>query len=231
MFSELDRYQASRIKRYTLHAMADTMPEFDITRTSRPVVVTSYQPRWVDEFTQIARHIRDLVGRAAMRIDHIGSTAVPGLGGKDVIDIQITVSDLDEADGLTNPLRAAGFREGATFEYDVFHKKPETDPELRKLFMREPEGERRTHLHIRELGRFNQRYALLFRDYLRSSENVRAEYELLKRRASALFPESIDGYLFLKEPVLHIIYEAASLWAEKVRWSPDEDCSGRPPCV
>jgi GrpB-like predicted nucleotidyltransferase (UPF0157 family) len=231
MFSELDRYQASRIKRYTLHAMADTMPEFDITRTSRPVVVTSYQPRWVDEFTQIARHIRDLVGRAAMRIDHIGSTAVPGLGGKDVIDIQITVSDLDEADGLTNPLRAAGFRQGATFEYDVFHKKPETNPELRKLFMREPEGERRTHLHIRELGRFNQRYALLFRDYLRSSENVRAEYELLKRRASALFPESIDGYLFLKEPVLHIIYEAASLWAEKVRWSPDEDCSGRPPCV
>jgi GrpB-like predicted nucleotidyltransferase (UPF0157 family) len=231
MFSELDRYQASRIKRYTLHAMADTMPEFDITRTSRPVVVTSYQPRWVDEFTQVARHIRDLVGRAAMRIDHIGSTAVPGLGGKDVIDIQITVSDLDEADGLTNPLRAAGFRQGATFEYDVFHKKPETDPELRKLFMREPEGERRTHLHIRELGRFNQRYALLFRDYLRSSENVRAEYELLKRRASALFPESIDGYLFLKEPVLHIIYEAASLWAEKVRWSPDEDCSGRPPCV
>jgi len=207
------------------------MPEFDITRKSRPVVVTSYQPRWVDEFTQIARHIRDLVGRAAIRIDHIGSTAVPGLGGKEVIDIQITVSDLDEADGLTSLLRAAGFRQGTTFEYDVFHKKPETDPELRKLFMREPEGERRTHIHIRELGRFNQRYALLFRDYLRSSENVRAEYELLKRRASQLFPESIDGYLFLKEPVLHIIYEAASLWAEKVRWSPDEDYSGRPPCV
>ena len=89
--------------------------------------------------------------------------------------------------------------------------------------MREPEGERRTHIHIRELGRFNQRYALLFRDYLRSSEEVRAEYELLKRRASQLFPHSIDGYFFLKDPVEHIIYEAASLWAEKVRWSLDED--------
>jgi GrpB-like predicted nucleotidyltransferase (UPF0157 family) len=211
--------------------MADTMPEFDITKKSRPVVVTSYQPHWVDEFKQIARHIRALVGRAAMRIDHIGSTAVPGLGGKDVIDIQITVFDLDEAGGLTSLLRAARFRHGTIFEYDLFHRKPETDPELRKLYMREPEGERRAHIHIRELGRFNQRYALLFRDYLRSSENVRAEYELLKRRASQLFPESIDGYLFLKEPVLHIIYEAASLWAEKVRWSPDEDYSDRPPCV
>lgn len=197
--------------------------EDDITRTSRPVVVTSYQPHWVDEFAQIGRHIRDLAGHAAIRIDHIGSTAIPGLGAKDVIDIQITVSDLDEADGLTNPLRAAGFRQGTTFQYDAFHKKPETDPELRKLFMREPEGERRAHLHIRELGRFNQRYALLFRDYLRSSEDVRAEYELLKRRASQLFPDSIDGYLFLKDPVLHIIYQAASLWAEKVSWSPDED--------
>ena len=203
--------------------MTDAMPEFDITRKSRPVVVTSYQPHWVDEFTQIARHIRDLVGRAAIRIDHIGSTAVPGLGAKDVIDIQITVSDLDEAAGLTSPLRAAGFRQGTALRYDVFHKKPETDPELRKLFMREPEGERRAHIHIRELGRFNQRYALLFRDYLRSSQDVRAEYELVKRRAAQLFPESIDGYLFLKDPVEHIIYEAASLWAEKIRWSPDND--------
>jgi len=199
------------------------MPEFDITRKSRPVVVTSYQPHWMDEFTQIARHIRDLVGHAAIRIDHIGSTAVPELGAKDVIDLQVTVSDLEEAGGLTSPLRAAGFRQGTTFQYDVFHKKPETDPELRKLYMREPESERRAHIHIRELGRFNQRFALLFRDYLRSSEDVRAEYELLKRRAAQLFPENIDGYLFLKDPVEHIIYEAASLWAEKVAWSPGKD--------
>ncbi len=202
-----------------------------MTKKSRSVVITSYQPHWVNEFSRIASDIRDLVGNTAMRIDHIGSTAVSGLGGKDVIDIQITVSNLDEAGGLASLLRAAGFREGATFEYDVFHKKSETDSELRKLFMREPEGERRTHIHIRELGRFNQRYALLFRDYLRSSEDVRAEYELLKRRASQLFPESIDGYLFLKEPVFHIIYEAASLWAEKVSWSPDADYFGRRPCV
>jgi GrpB-like predicted nucleotidyltransferase (UPF0157 family) len=177
----------------------------------------------VDDFTQIARHIRELVGQAAIRIDHIGSTAVPRLGAKDVIDIQITVSDLDKAGEVTNPLRAAGFRLAAGFQYDVFHNKPETDPELRKLYMREPEGERRAHIHIRELGRFNQRYALLFRDYLRSSENVRAEYELLKRRASQLSPESIDGYLSLKDPVEHVIYEAASLWAEKVAWSEDEN--------
>jgi GrpB-like predicted nucleotidyltransferase (UPF0157 family) len=185
------------------------------------VVVVAYQPRWAEEFAEIARRIRGVVGPAAARIDHIGSTAVPGLGAKDVIDVQITVADLDEAAGLTSALRAAGFRLGTAFEFDVFRGMSGTDPELRKLYMREPACERRAHIHIRELGRFNQRYALLFRDYLRASEPVRAAYEVTKHRAAQLFPDSIEGYLLLKDPVLHIIYEAASLWAERVGWRPD----------
>jgi GrpB-like predicted nucleotidyltransferase (UPF0157 family) len=199
------------------------MPEPDITKQSRPVVVIAYQPHWASNFKQIARRIRELVGDAAIRIDHIGSTAVPGLCAKDIIDIQITVADIDKSNGLTSPLNAAGFRQGTTIQYDEFHGKAETDPELRKLYMREPEGERRAHIHVREHGRFNQRYALLFRDYLRASGAVGREYELLKHRAARLFPDSIEGYLALKEPVLHIIYESASLWAEKVGWMPDED--------
>jgi GrpB-like predicted nucleotidyltransferase (UPF0157 family) len=199
------------------------MPDYDITRKSRPVVVIPYQSQWVSDFTQIAGRIRDVAGDAAIRIDHIGSTAVPGLAAKDVIDIQITVIDLERADSLTRSLIAVGFRQGTTFEYDEFHGKPETDVELRKLYMREPEGERRVHIHIRESGRFNQRYSLVFRDYLRASETVRAEYEVVKRRAAYLFPDSIDGYLYLKAPVFHIIYEAACLWANRVGWVPDDN--------
>jgi GrpB-like predicted nucleotidyltransferase (UPF0157 family) len=199
------------------------MPNYDITRKSRPVVVTPYQSQWVSDFKQIAERIRDVAGDAAIRIDHIGSTAIPGLAAKDVIDIQITVAELERAGSLTRSLIAVGFRQGTTFEHDEFHGKPETDIELRKLYMREPEGERRAHIHIRELGRFNQRYALLFRDYLRASKVVREEYEVVKIRAAHLFPDSIEGYLYLKEPVFHIIYEAACLWASSVGWTPDDD--------
>lgn len=199
------------------------MPNYDITRKSRPVVVTPYQSQWVSDFTQIAGRVRAVAGGAAIRIDHIGSTAVPGLAAKDVIDIQITVADLEKADGLIRPLIAVGFRQGTKFEYDEFHGKPETDVELRKLYMREPEGERRAHIHIRELGRFNQQYALLFRDYLRASNVLREQYEFLKQRAAQVFPDSIDGYLYLKEPVFHIIYEAACLWANTVGWVPCDD--------
>jgi GrpB-like predicted nucleotidyltransferase (UPF0157 family) len=198
-------------------------PEFGHTRNSRPVVISPYQSRWPDEFRQIGGRIREIVGPAAVRIDHIGSTAVPGLGAKDVIDVQVAVADLDPVDAVPRPLRAAGFRQGDEFLYDEFPARAMADPDLRKLFMREPDGDRRTHIHIRELGRFNQRYALLFRDYLRASAAVRVAYELVKRRAAQLFPESIDGYLFLKDPVFPIIYEAATLWATTVGWTPDHE--------
>jgi GrpB-like predicted nucleotidyltransferase (UPF0157 family) len=199
------------------------MRELDLTRKSRLVVISPYQPRWPEEFRTIGGHIRELVGSAAVRIDHIGSTAVTGLGAKDIIDVQVTVADLDLAGSVVTPLRAAGFRQEDEFVYDEFPAMSMADPGLRKLYLREPEGERRTHIHIRELGRFNQRYALLFRDYLRASAAVRAEYEVVKRRAAQLFPESIDGYLFLKDPVVHIIYEAATLWATMVGWMPDDE--------
>jgi GrpB-like predicted nucleotidyltransferase (UPF0157 family) len=197
------------------------MPEYDLTKKSRPVIICDYQPRWVDEFREIGLLIRSLVGSSAVRIDHIGSTAVPGLAAKDVIDLQVTVADLNTVQRVTLPLQEAGFRQGTEAVYDEFRTMSASDAELRKIYMREPEGWRRTHIHIRELGRFNQRYALLFRDYLRASEQVRREYEQVKRRAAQLFPESIDGYLYLKDPVFHIIYEAACLWAKTVDWFPD----------
>jgi GrpB-like predicted nucleotidyltransferase (UPF0157 family) len=199
------------------------MTEYDITRKSRPVIVSEYNPQWAAEFINLAQRIRGLVGSAAIRIDHIGSTSVPGLAAKNVIDLQVTVADLDRAEGVTVSLRNVGFRQGSEFVYDEFWTMAERDPQLRKLYMREPEGERRAHIHIREFERFNQRYALLFRDYLRSSAAVRKGYEELKRRAARLFPDSIDGYLYLKDPVFHIIYEAACLWARTTGWAPDDE--------
>jgi GrpB-like predicted nucleotidyltransferase (UPF0157 family) len=187
------------------------------------VVVEAYRPHWVEEFARIARRIRELVGPAALRVDHIGSTAVPELGAKDVIDLQITIGDLDQVAAVASPLQAAGFRPDEAARYDVFDGKGATDLELRKVFLREPEGERRAHIHVRELGRFNQRYALLFRDYLRAAQDARAAYERLKCEAARIFPDSIDGYLRLKDPVFPILYAAASLWAEKVSWRPGED--------
>ena len=163
--------------------------------------------------------MQPIVGNTILRIDHIGSTAVPTLSAKDVLDVQLTVPDITDTGALLHGLQQAGFRPRALVEYDIFQGLPPQSPELRKRYVREPPGERRTHIHVREAGRFNARYAVLFRDYLRANAPARAAYELLKNRAAELFPTSIDGYLYLKEPMFYLIYHAADLWAQQVGWA------------
>jgi GrpB-like predicted nucleotidyltransferase (UPF0157 family) len=185
---------------------------------SRPVVLVPYRPAWALEFAALAQRLHQVAEASVLSIEHIGSTAVPGLCAKDVLDMQLRVASLTEAAALTLRLRAAGFQRGEQAVYDEFSGLPANSPELAKHYLREPVGERRMHIHLRETGRFNARFALLFRDYLRASPAARDQYGELKCRAAALFPHSIDGYLFLKKPVFYIIYHAAELWAEKTGW-------------
>ena len=71
------------------------------------IAIVEYDPRWPDEFRALALQLRAVLGNSALRIDHIGSTAVPGLAAKDVIDVQITVRSLDPA--VEEALRRAGY--------------------------------------------------------------------------------------------------------------------------
>ena len=163
-----------------------------------------------------ARRIRDVLGPAALRIDHIGSTAVPGLPAKNVIDVQIAVADLDAADALA----AAGFRPFG--ERMVDHCPPGADasPEqwTKRLFT-EPDGERRANVHVRVEGRANQRYALLFRDYLRGHPRTADAYAELKRRLAAHMPDT-NTYADVKDPAVDLIALAAEDWAAATGWQP-----------
>jgi GrpB-like predicted nucleotidyltransferase (UPF0157 family) len=106
----------------------------------------------------------------AIRIDHIGSTSVPGLAAKPVIDIQISVARLEPAEPFLKPLERLGFiyRAGNT--------------ERTKRYFREPPGHARTHIHVRRAGSFSEQFPLLFRDYLRLHPAGAAKYERVKRR-------------------------------------------------
>ena len=183
------------------------MSAIPVFAPSRPVVLRPYQPAWADEFAALAARLRDAAGAQLLGIHHIGSTAVPGLCAKDVLDVQLHVARLADAVALTERLRAAGFCPRAGDQFDVFQGLAADSPELAKRYVREP-------------GRVNTRYALLVRDYLRACAPARDAYGECKRRAAALFPASIAGYLFLKEPVFHLLYQAAELWADKVEWTP-----------
>lgn len=187
------------------------------------IEIIDYQPSWPSEFQAIAAELRSALGNAASRIDHIGSTCVPGLAAKDVIDIQISVPDISESAEVVSRLSGLGFAFLAQIKNDNLVGVDNSSLELRKLFFRQPQSQRRAHVHIREDGRLNQVYALLFRDFLRSNSFVREAYEVVKRELAHHFPDNQEAYYAIKDPYMDTVYRAALMWKDATGWTPDGD--------
>ena len=88
----------------------------------------------------------------------------------------------------------------------------------RKVFLREPPGYRRVNVHVRVVGQANQRYPLLFRDYLRAHPHSAQAYATLKKDLAALLPDDVDRYVD-KDAACDLIYFAAEAWARTTGWS------------
>lgn len=181
------------------------------------IEIVPYQAAWAAEFREIAGVLRRGMGATAVRIDHIGSTAVAGLAAKDVIDVQISVDALD--DDVHQRLSELGYRRVNEINSD--HCPPNESgaaEDWRKWFFRAPHEQRRTNTHVRVLGRPNQRYPLLFRDYLRAHPAMAAAYAELKRRLARELRDD-DCYPDVKDPAVDLIYLAAVDWAAASGWT------------
>jgi GrpB-like predicted nucleotidyltransferase (UPF0157 family) len=193
---------------------------YRLNQKSDPVSVVPYRTEWPGEFQRRAKDIRTALGDTALRVDHIGSTSVPGLAAKDIIDIQVTVPELDDAAPWVSRFAAAGYQARPGIRAD--HQPPWFQGERReweKRYVRERTSDPRTHIHIRAAGRANQRFALLFRDFLRAQPRFAVLYSQVKLRLCELFPESIDNYLYIKDPVVDVIVATAEEWANATNWS------------
>jgi GrpB-like predicted nucleotidyltransferase (UPF0157 family) len=130
-----------------------------------------YDPNWPVMFEEEAVRLQRALGRLAVRIDHHGSTAVPGLSAKPVIDIQVGVADLQPLAAYGRPLETLGYRHLAHPD-DAFCP-----------FFHRPSGWPHTHhVHVVQAGGTEERRTLAFRDYLRNHDDVAREYERLKYR-------------------------------------------------
>jgi GrpB-like predicted nucleotidyltransferase (UPF0157 family) len=184
------------------------------------IVIVPYDARWPAEFDQIGTALRQALGGLALRIDHIGSTAVPGLAAKDIIDVQVTVAMLDAA-AIGSALAPLGYTLHEGFVTDHVPPGWDTAPaEWQKHYCHVPAGHRPTHIHIRAAGRANQRYALLFRDYLRAAPNAAAAYGQIKEALACLHPTDEDAYYDVKDPVCDLIMDAAQRWAVLLGYAP-----------
>jgi GrpB-like predicted nucleotidyltransferase (UPF0157 family) len=184
------------------------------------VEIVPYKSSWPFDFREIASRLRQGLGALALRIDHIGSTSVPGLAAKDVIDIQITVAALDRE--VLSAMLALGYTQPEGIWRDHRPARAEgPETEWEKWLFNPPPGQRRTNTHVRVQGRANQRYALLFRDYLRAHAATAEAYAELKRRLAQHLADP-QTYPEVKDPAVDLIYLAAEEWAAAIHWQPGQ---------
>lgn len=179
-------------------------------------------PTWPAQATRLRERITLAGGALVERVDHIGSTSVPGLAAKDVIDLQVTVAKIEDADALAEPLEAAGFPKLDWITSD--NPKPHApDPALwQKRVHASADPGRLANVHIRVAGTPGWRYALLFPAWLRANPEERAAYETLKRDLATNYQADEDSarYAEAKEPWFDEAAPRAEEWANRTNWPP-----------
>jgi GrpB-like predicted nucleotidyltransferase (UPF0157 family) len=185
------------------------------------VAVVEPRTTWADEGRLWARAVRRGLGDVAIDIDHVGSTAVPLLAAKEVIDLQVTVLDVAPAELIVSPMHAAGFHWVRTVRADAPRDGyPSTPQHWEKLLFREPEGARRVLVHVRKLGGASARVTLLLRDFLRADAAARDDYGAMKQAIWAALPDDKQAYDALKRPWISMVLRLAEAWASRTRWRP-----------
>ena len=179
------------------------------------IEIVPHNPGWALGFARVKADLRPCLPPRS-QIHHIGSTAVPGLAAKDIIDVQVSVPDLDRFDDTA--LTSAGFRRRppTTDHCPPGMSLPKVD--LQKRLYR-GDTPLRANVHLRETGRFNQRYPLLCRDYLHGHPLASAAYATIKHRLATHFPSNPDAYYDIKDPVFDLIMAAAEAWATASGWT------------
>jgi dephospho-CoA kinase len=164
-------------------------------RPGRAVIVDA-DPTWPAQAERIIARVRRAASDRAVRVDHIGSTSVPGLAAKDVLDLQVVVADLDTAGRVADDLGTAGLvrREGSWWD------SAEDGGRRPKAMAMNADPGRAVNCHVRPEASLAWREALTLRERLRADPALAAEYERLKRRLAAEPHESIDAYAEEKTP-------------------------------
>jgi GrpB-like predicted nucleotidyltransferase (UPF0157 family) len=139
------------------------------------IVIAPYDPTWPVIFAAEAVCIRQALGDLALRVEHVGSTSVPGLAAKPVIDIQVSVPSLEPRDRYRVWMGGLGYTHFDLGAFDLVYP----------LFKKPVDWPSTHHVHLCVAGSEQERDHLAFRDFLRRNPTVAAEYAVLKRELAA----------------------------------------------
>ena len=186
----INRMKAAIAEEYALHSGWKRLP----------VRVADYDPRWPEMFEEERRRILGAIGPHIVAVEHVGSTSVPGLGAKPIIDIMVGIRSLADAPLCVTPLHLIG--------YEYVPKNELLTPE-RRYFRKGERGAGTHHLHMVEQGGKFWEEHLLFRDYLRAHAEAARAYETLKRELATAHGSDRGAYTNAKADFVASVVEKA----------------------
>lgn len=153
------------------------------------VALCPYDPAWPSLFLAERHRLMSLFPSLLLDVQHFGSTAIPGMPAKPVIDVLAGVTSMAVADSLVEPLLSSGYSASAEFNATLTN---------RRWFMRWTDGRRTHHLHVVVLGGVEWRCRLRFRDVLRSNSELAGRYALLKAELAVQHGGDREAYTHAK---------------------------------
>lgn len=171
--------------------------------SAKSVLVVPYESGWPLAFETEAGRVREALGACVRALHHVGSTSVPGLASKPIIDMLLEVTDLPALDASSAGLVAAGYE--ALGEFGL--------PGRRYFRLHDAQGRRTHHLHAYAEGDPEAWRHVAFRDYLRTHPEVREAYAALKRRLADAHPADMNAYMDGKHPFIQDHQARALRWA------------------
>lgn len=189
---------------------------------TEPIVIVEPDPEWPTEYSRAAAGIGEALGSLILRMEHVGSTSVPGLPAKPIIDIDVQVADSSDEGAYVSALEAAGYRHVLREPWWNGHR----------MLVRDDGG---VNLHVFQCGSPEPLRHLLFRDWLRTHDDDRELYAAAKRRLAVETAEDPDSYNLDKNTVIDDIY--TRIFAAPPRshpswpaegWTPEKGCGAHP---
>ena len=182
----------------------------------RKIEVIEYDPSWPVAFEAERGLLRGTLGDVAIEIHHIGSTAVPGLAAKPIIDILVEVSDLEALDALNDRMRDIGYAPRGEFGIKG------------RRYFTKGDGDRTHQIHAFKSGDDNVTRHIAFRDYLRADPDVAREYGELKKAVAESCGNDIERYCDGKDAyVKRLVAAAIGKEASKRRFNPGFEEQGK----
>jgi GrpB-like predicted nucleotidyltransferase (UPF0157 family) len=173
-----------------------------------PIEVVPWDPAWPRMYEQMRDRLAAALGPLALRIEHVGSTSIAGIPAKPVIDIQISVPDVDDTDAYRDQIESCGV--GLRYITAGW-----------RYFRPPPPLPRDYQVHVVEAGSEQERPRLLFRDFMNAHPAEAAEYGRLKMRIARRSPDDRIQYKDEKGPFIEAVIAAAEEWARETGWTPN----------